>query len=80
MKVAYSRPDGGVSIVIAAPRETLERALGAMTQEAYEAHVLERSIPKDAVEIARLPEDWVAPDRSKRDAWRLVEGQIVVAS
>lgn len=78
MKLAFSRPDDGVSIVIAAPKKTLERALGKMTQEVYEAHVLERSIPKDAVEVVRLTDDWVAPDRAHRAAWRLRGGKVVI--
>lgn len=78
MKLAYSRPDGGVSIVMAAPKEALERALGKMTQEQYEAHVLKRSIPVDAIEVVKLPDDWIAPDRSTRNAWRLRDGKIVV--
>jgi hypothetical protein len=78
MKIAYSRPDGGVFIFEPAPKEALERALGPLTDEAYEAHWMERGIPKEAVDIVRLPDDWVAPDRAQRSAWRLVNGEVVI--
>jgi hypothetical protein len=72
MRFAYTRPDGGVNIVNAAPKERLELVLGALTDDEYRAHVVERSIPADALDLHELPEDWAPPDvdRTFRDAWR----------
>jgi len=78
MKWAYTRPDGGVSVVVAAPKEHLERARGPMSDEEYEARVREKSIPADAADVIRLPEDWQPPLREKRDKWRIENGRIVV--
>jgi hypothetical protein len=79
MKIAYSRLDiEGVFFVYPAPKADIERTLGKMTDEAYEAIVMERSIPVDAVEVVRLPDDWVAPDRASRAAWRLRGGKVVI--
>jgi hypothetical protein len=72
LKFAYTQPDGSVAIVHAAPKEHLERLFGPMTDAQYEAHVLERSIPADATDVTRLPDDWKSPaDRSSRNTWKL---------
>lgn len=75
MKFVYTKPDGGVAIVSAAPKADLERVLGPMTRAQYRQHVIERSIPK-GVEYRELPDDWVAPDRAFRNAW-IAEGSAV---
>ncbi len=70
LRFAFTRPDGGVSIVNAMPKEGIEVLLGPLTEDEYEAHVLERSIPADAVKVTRLPDDWTPPsDRTFRNAW-----------
>jgi len=80
MRFAYTNAEGGVSIVISAPKASIERAHGPMSQEQYEHHVRARSIPDDAADVIRLPDDWQPPSgRDKRDKWRLVNGEIIVA-
>lgn len=71
LRFAYTRPDGGVTIVNAAPKSHLEKLFGPMTDEAYEAHVLSRAIPSDAIDVTRLPDDWEEPDRKDRDNWKM---------
>jgi hypothetical protein len=79
LRYAYTRPDGGVSIVNAAPKAGLERVLGPLTDEQYKAHVLERSIPADATDVTELPVDWSPPeDRTFRDAWKNDKGNVTV--
>ena len=72
LRFAYTRPDGGMSIVNAAPKDRLELVLGELTDEQYRAHVIERSIPVDAIDVHELPIDWQPPDvdRTFRNAWR----------
>ena len=70
-KIAYLRPDGGVSIVIPVPKETIEKTLGSLTDAEYEAHVRDRSIPKDAVSVRDIEDDEIPQDRSFRNAWKL---------
>lgn len=80
MMFAYTRPDGGVSIVIAAPKERIELVLGPMTTDEYREHVVNRSIPADAVDVCELQEPWTPPDadRTFRDAWRHTKGKFRV--
>ncbi len=78
MKFAFTRPSGSVSIALAEPKCRLEQLFGEMTQEQYEAHVIERLIPKDALELVRLSDDWEPPTgRDLRHTWRLVDGKVV---
>lgn len=77
MRIAYTDNTGNLCIVIAAPKEALERVLGPLTDEGYRAHVYERSIPKDATDIHDLPDDWQPPsDRKWRNAWRSENGRV----
>ena len=68
-KLVYTREDGGVSIVIPAPKADLEKILGPLTEAEYKAHVTERSIPAGVT--AREVDDSELPsDRTFRDAWQ----------
>lgn len=84
IRFAYTKSDGGVAIVIATPKEVLTRLIGKpingsyeLSDEEYIAHVLDRSIPKDAENLFRLPDDWEPPkDRTFRNAW-VTDGKTV---
>lgn len=68
-KIIYTRPDGGLSVIVPATKKSLEKSLGSLTDAEYEAHVRERSIPDDAVtERSIKPED-MPVDREFRNAW-----------
>lgn len=69
MRIVYTRKDGGVSIVQAVDKATLEKALGPMTAEEYEAHVRLRSIPEGALNVRDLEEADIPDSREFRDAW-----------
>lgn len=70
MKLIYTRPeDGGVSIVVAAPKEAVERVLGPLTQQEYEDHVIETSIPENALRVKRITDEDLPADRELRAAW-----------
>ncbi len=70
MKLMYTRPeDNGVSIVIAAPKEAIERILGPLTQEQYEQHIIETSIPVNALKVKVITDSDLPPNREFRDAW-----------
>lgn len=66
-KLIYVRPDGGVSVVVPVAKEHIERVLGPLTDEQYEAHVIERSIPPGVP--YREIEDSDLPHREFRNAW-----------
>jgi hypothetical protein len=84
LRFAYRTPDGGMAVVIAAPKENLAPLLGRLNEETglyewsdedYRAHVIERSIPPEASEVTELPDDWQPPeDRTFRNAWTLADG------
>ena len=66
----YTRPeDNGVSIVVGAPREAIEKVLGPLTQEQYEAHIMERSIPEGAMNVKVISDDDIPESREFRNAW-----------
>lgn len=70
MKVMYTRPeDRGLSIVTAAPKADIEKVLGPLTQEQYEAHVMERSVPADAINPRLITDDAIPANREFRNAW-----------
>lgn len=72
----YTRPDGGVSIVYPVTKEQIEKQLGALTDEQYEAHVRERSIPIDAVNVTEVDDADIPSDREFRDAWKQLDAKI----
>lgn len=80
MRIAYLSSAGDLCLVEAAPKETLERVLGQMTEAQYRAHVMERSIPPGAKDVRVLPSDWTPPeDRTFRSAWRMdAKGAVAV--
>lgn len=70
MKLMYTRPeDNGVSIVVAAPKEVIERVLGPLTQKQYETHVMERSIPEGALNVKIIKDEDIPNTREFRNAW-----------
>lgn len=69
MRFMYTRPDGGVSIITAAPKEDLERVLGALSDDEYVNHVLARSVPDDASKLRTVGEEDIPDDQEFRDAW-----------
>lgn len=57
-RIAYTRPDGGVSIVTVAEGKPVDRVLARL--------------PADAADIRQLPGDWQPPaDRAFRNAWKM---------
>lgn len=71
-KIMYTRPDGGVSIVHPAPIAHLRKhpRFAKMTQAEYEAHVWERSVPKDAINPQYISDIDIPEDREFRAAWK----------
>ena len=69
LKFVYTRVDGGVSVVHAAPKKDLERVLGTLTHDQYVAHVLKRSIPTGATNVRELLEEDLPVSRKYRNAW-----------
>lgn len=69
-KIMYTRADdGGLSVVIPAPKADIEKVLGSLTQEQYENHVWERSVPSDAINPRYVDADGLPADREFRNAW-----------
>jgi hypothetical protein len=80
LRFAKSEPNGGVTIIAAAPKEHLQEIFGPeWNDEQYRAHVLERNGLTEA-DVVELPDDWTPPDgdRTFRNAWTLSGAQITV--
>lgn len=69
-----------MTIIAAAPKESIERALGApLTDTEYRIHVLARN-RLNPNEVVELPADWTAPpDWNHGIGWALRHGEIVKA-
>ena len=68
-KLIYTRPDGGLSVVIPALKKDVENVLGALTEGEYEAHVLSRSIPVDAINVRSVDDTDFPTSGEFRNAW-----------
>jgi len=76
VKYAYTRPDGRLAIVHAAPIEHLKDIFGPdWTEDEYRAHVQERCVPK-GVQAVEITEADIPEDRLFRKAWKLVGKKI----
>lgn len=69
-KIMYTRvDDGGLSVVVPADKAAIEKVLGPLTQEQYEAHVWERSVPANAINPRYVDEGGIPSTREFRNAW-----------
>ena len=69
-KILYTRPDGGVSIVIPAAKKNIENVLGKkLTERQYRNHIKKVSIPKDAINVREINDKDLPANRDYRDAW-----------
>jgi hypothetical protein len=69
-KIVYTRPDGGLSIVVPAAKEKLEQQLGVLSEAQYEKHVYDRSVPPDAINPREIEDSEIPSDREFRNAWK----------
>lgn len=70
MKIMYTRlEDGGLSIVVPATKEAVEKVLGTLTDLEYKAHVWERSVPEGAINARYVVDEGIPSDREFRNAW-----------
>lgn len=76
LKYLYTQTDGTIAVVIAVPKEQLGPPMRDYSDEEFEAWILKRSIPVDATNVNKMPEDWTPPeDRYFRNAWKQDEGE-----
>lgn len=74
-KFAYINKNGQLCLVIPALKEDLEKVLGPLSDEQYEAHIIERSIPK-GTSFSQIMDADIPTSREFRDAWQLENGTI----
>ena len=76
-KIVYTRDsDGGVSVVVPALKADIERVLGPLTDEQYEQHVWERSVPENAITPTSIVDSAIPESREFRGAW-VQNGEII---
>jgi hypothetical protein len=68
-KLIYSDSDGNVSIVIPANKSYVELLLGSLTDEEFKQHVINVSVPPEALNIRELNDNEIPQDRYFRKAW-----------
>lgn len=71
MKIVYTREDGGLTVVTAAPKVHIMRDLGLeeMTDTQYQDFVWEKSVPSDAIDPRWIEDNLIPGDRTKRNGW-----------
>ena len=67
--IAYSRPDGGVSICTPAPQRIAELMADGMTEAAAIAVIQAKDVPADASNIEVMDGTLIPSTRQFRDAW-----------
>lgn len=68
-KIIYTNLDGSVSIVIPAPKSHLEKLFGLISDEQYESHVWEKSVPVNAINARYIEDSDIPVSREFRNAW-----------
>lgn len=69
MRILYTRPDGGMSVVNAVTKTDVEKILGPLSDDEYKKHVWDKSVPADAINAVEISDDVQLPDREFRNAW-----------
>lgn len=69
--IIYKNTDNQLSIVHPAPKENLELILGKLTDEEYEKHVWDKSVPADAINAKYIDANELPQDRTFRNAWEM---------
>lgn len=71
MKIVFTRPDGGTSIMNPAPQVHLARVMpqvADMTEQEYVEFIRDRDVPKDAANIRIVEDAEIPADRTFRNA------------
>jgi len=68
-KILFEDNEGRLCLVIPADKKSIERTLGTLSDAEYEAHVKERSIPKDAKKVRDIEDKYIPTTREFRGAW-----------
>lgn len=76
-KIAYTNPTEGITcIVIPAPKEKIEKVVGKLTDEEYEAHVRALSIPADAINVMDVADADLPIKDEFRNSWVIMNGKV----
>jgi Phage tail assembly chaperone protein len=76
-RIVYARPDGGLSVIIPAPKARLQlwdedlKAHVPESDEVFQARIAAKDVPPDAIGVTPCDVAEIPADRSYRDAWCL---------
>jgi hypothetical protein len=73
-RIVYSRPDGGVSVIVPAPNYRL----AGESDEKFIARIMAKDVPTDATDVAVCDEADIPTDRTFRNAWERGGKSVVV--
>jgi len=71
MKIVFTRPDGGTSIMTPAPQADVARVLPEvkdMTEQQFVEFIRDRSVPEGATNVRIVQDNEIPTDRTFRDA------------
>ena len=77
-RIVYTRPDGGVSIVIPAPRFIAMLIDSGATEDQAMAEVRLRDVPSDAANVEVMETALLPSSREFRDAWEQSPSGVVI--
>ena len=72
MKILYTRPDGGVSVVHAAEQSDVAKyapEVSEMTEGRFIAWIKDKDVPADAADVRIIEDADIPSDRHFRNAW-----------
>lgn len=72
MKIIYTRPDGGLTVVHPAK----EAKLDTETEAEFVARIAAKDVPSDAVNVQFVDESVIPTDRTFRNAWKAAPGRV----
>lgn len=67
--ILYTQLDGVAAIHYPSPKQNVERVMGVMTQEEYEAHIWKRAVPQDAINPKYIDISLIPENKEFRGAW-----------
>ena len=74
MKIIYTRPDGGVSVVTPAAQSDVAKFLPEvtdMTPMEFVEFIKLRDVPEGSLNVQIVPDSAIPSDRAARNRWRI---------
>lgn len=80
-KITFKRPDGGISVMCPAPQNKVAEfipAVASLTEAEYYQFIINKDVPKNALNVEIVDESEIPVDRTNRNSWDKLNGKIEV--